>query len=149
MALGQDIERLMRVPLLSLMEPDALRLLAFAGDTRIVLAGDVLFRRGEPSEGGLLIMTGSVAMTDDIHDQGDAPDFGPGTLLGESALLRETTHGATAMARETATIFRLSRTVFLRVLEEHPVSAQRILVFLARRLHSNLLDDREHLEARG
>lgn len=137
MALSQDIDRLSRIPLLGLLEPDALRLLAFAGETRILAAGDILFYRDEPSDGGILIQSGSVAMTEAV-DRADNPYFGPGTLLGEAALLRETRHPATAVARETTTVFKLPRMVFLRVMEEHPESAQRALVFLAQRLNARL-----------
>ena len=48
MALDDDMTLLARQPLLSLMERDALRLLAFAAESRILRAGDVLFRAGEP-----------------------------------------------------------------------------------------------------
>ena len=53
MALDDDIALLARQPLLSLMERDALRLLAFAAESRILRAGDVLFRAGEPSDGAV------------------------------------------------------------------------------------------------
>lgn len=139
MALSQDIDRLSHIPLLGLLEPDALRLLAFAGETRILAAGDILFYRDEPSDGGVLIQSGSVAMTE-ARDRADNPYFGPGTLLGEAALLRETLHPATAVARETTTVFKLPRIVFLRVMEEHPESAQRALVFLAQRLNARLIE---------
>ncbi|MCW6507250.1 cyclic nucleotide-binding domain-containing protein [Lichenifustis flavocetrariae] len=136
MALGQDIERLAQIPLLRVMEPDALRLLAFAGETRIVLADTALFQQGEKSNGGYLVLSGSFL----LHDRdGQGPRFGPGTLLGEAALLRETVHERSAVAEETSTVFKVPRTTMLRVLEEHPVSAQRLLGFLAQRLNRALV----------
>jgi CRP-like cAMP-binding protein len=137
MALDQDIERLARVPLFALLEPDALRLLAFSGETRIVLADTVLFRRGEASDGGYLILSGSILLTDEAYD---TTRLGPGSLLGETALLREVVHRGSAVAEETATLFKLPRRSVLRVLEEHPASARRVLAFLARRLRGALPD---------
>ena len=58
MALDEDMALLARQPLLSLMDRDALRLLAFAAESRILRAGDVLFRAGEPSDGAVLVVSG-------------------------------------------------------------------------------------------
>ncbi len=135
MALDQDIERLAQVPLLQTLEPEALRLLAFSGETRIVLADTVLFQPGDPSDGGFLVLSGTVLVTDENYD---AISFGPGSLIGETALLRDVEHKGSAVAQETSTLIKLSRRAVLRVLEEHPVSAKRLLAFLARRLHSAL-----------
>ena len=63
MALDEDMALLARQPLLSLMERDALRLLAFAAESRILRAGDVLFRAGEPSDGAVLVVSGAIALT--------------------------------------------------------------------------------------
>ena len=135
MALDQDIERLAQVPLLKTLEPGALRLLAFAGETRIVPANAVLFRRGEASEGGFLVLSGTILLTDEAYD---AVRVGPGHLIGETALLRDVAYNQSAVAHETSTLFRLPRRAVLRVLEEHPDSARRMLAFLARRLHAAL-----------
>ena len=135
MALDQDIERLAQVPLLKTLAPDALRLLAFSGETRIVLAETVLFRRGEASEGGFLVLSGTILLTDEAYD---AVRVGPGNLIGETALLRDVPYTQSAVAQDTCTLFRLPRRAVLRVLEEHPESARRLLAFLARRLHAAL-----------
>jgi CRP-like cAMP-binding protein len=50
----------------------------------------------------------------------------PGTLLGESALLAETKRPATATARENAKVMRISRSMFVRMLEGYPDAAQRL-----------------------
>ena len=49
---------------------------------------------------------------------------GPGTLLGELALLTETSRPATAVAREPSTVIRISRSLFLKMLEGYPHAAQ-------------------------
>ena len=52
MTLDDDIDNLARIPLFSIFEPNALRMLALSTETRLLRAGDVLFRRGEMSDGG-------------------------------------------------------------------------------------------------
>ena len=58
---------------------------------------------------------------------------GPGTLLGESALLAETKRPATAVAREESTVLRISRAMFLKILEGYPDAAERLREVIAAR----------------
>ena len=136
MALAEDVARLAQVPLFRVMERDALRLLAFACETRIVLAGTTLFRRGTMSDGGYLVLSGAFQLRDAQNRQRTS---GPGTLLAETALLREAEHEQDATSAETATVFKVPRAAVLRALEEHPASAERMLAFYARRLHAALV----------
>ena len=53
MAVNSDIENLKSIPLFTAFEPGALQLLVFGAETRLLRAGDVLFRRGEASNGRL------------------------------------------------------------------------------------------------
>jgi CRP-like cAMP-binding protein len=54
-------------------------------------------------------------------------------LLGESALLAETTRPATATARESAMVLRISRAMFLKMLESYPDAAERLREIIAAR----------------
>ena len=87
MSLSDDIRNLTRIPLFAEFEPEALRLIAFAGETRILRAGDVLFRRGEVSDCGYIVLTGSIAL-DAAGDGSPAVQIvGPNALIGEIALI--------------------------------------------------------------
>ncbi|AMJ62149.1 cyclic nucleotide-binding domain-containing protein [Bosea sp. PAMC 26642] len=134
MALDDDIAILARQPLLGLMDRDALRLLAFAAESRIMRAGDILFRRGEASDGALLVISGAVALTSE--DDGRKADevVGPGSLLGELALFTSVERPVTAIAREPTQVMRLSRSVMRRVLGESPGSAEAIAAAVSERL---------------
>lgn len=135
MSLNDDIALLARQPLLGLMDRDALRLLAFAAETRSLRAGDVLFRRGEGSDGAFLVISGAVALK--REDDGRPADelVGPGALLGELALFTALERPVTAIAREPTQVMRLARSVMRRVLGESPDSAQAIAAAVAERLH--------------
>ena len=85
MALNDDIAFLARQPLLSLMDRDALRLVAFAAESRTLRAGDVLFRRGEGSDGAFLVVSGAVALSRDDDGRPAEEIAGPGALIGELA----------------------------------------------------------------
>jgi CRP-like cAMP-binding protein len=54
-------------------------------------------------------------------------------LLGEAALLAETRRPATATARQDAVVLRISRAMFLKMLESFPDAAQRLRELVASR----------------
>lgn len=134
MGLEDDVGKLARTATFAALEPDALRLVAFSAETRILRAGDILFRRGEPSNGGFVVLSGSIAL--DASDSGapTARIVRPPALIGELALLTETERPATAIAREPSSVLRISRQLFHRVLNEFPTSAQRLRRSLGARL---------------
>lgn len=134
MALDDDMALLARQPLLSLMDRDALRLLAFAAESRILRAGDVLFRAGEPSDGAVLVVSGAVALTEQDDGQPASEVVGPGAMIGELALFTSVPRQVTAIAREPTQVMRLQRSVMRRVLGESPDSAEAIAAAIGARL---------------
>ena len=133
MSLEDDMALLARVAMLAGMERDALRLLAFAAETRQLRAGDVLFRKGDVSDGGYVVASGAIAMIEDDASTADAIIWAGG-LIGEVALITETRRPATAIAREPTTVLRLSRAMFRRTMEEYPQLAQRLAADLRHRV---------------
>lgn len=134
MALDEDIDNLTRIPLFAIFEPDALRMLALSSETRVLRAGDVLFRRGENSDGGYILAAGSVALT--TQDDGRPPlhVLRPWALIGEMALLAPSRRPVTAQAREPTAVLKISRALFHRILEQHPLTAARVRDFFRDRL---------------
>ncbi len=131
MALQDDVRDIASIPTLRDLGPDALRLIAFSSEPRILRAGDVLFRRGDRSDGGFVVLYRAVVM-----DTGAGPPTsvrGP-ALLGDAALLVDTVRPATASAREPSSVLAVSRALFHRVLSEYPAGAVRLRRTLAARL---------------
>ena len=123
MALDDDIAVLSGAPLFNLLERDALRLVAFASENRTLRAGDMLFRKGDKSDGGYVVSRGAVAL--DARDDGSPAAFiaGPGSVIGQAALFARIERPATAIAREPTTVIRVSPSLMRRVLEEFPNAA--------------------------
>ena len=138
MALDDDIRKLARISFFRAMENDALRLIAFGAETKILRAGDVLFRRGDKSNAGFIVLNGAIAL--DEKGDGSPPSqvVRADALLGEVAMLVETEWPATAMAREPSTVLKISRDLFHRVLREYPQSAQHVRAAVADELRSFL-----------
>jgi len=134
MAVDSDIENLQRIPVFAAFEPEALRALAFRAETRVLRAGDILFRRGEASDGGLILVVGSIGL--ETHDDGRPADkiLRPWALLGEIALVANTTRPVSAIAREPSTVLKIPRPLFHYILEQHPLTAARVRQFFKSRL---------------
>jgi CRP-like cAMP-binding protein len=126
MGVEEIIGKLARIPAFAGIEPEALRLLAFSAETRILRAGDVLFRRDEISNDGFVVLVGSIAMDASGDGAVTARIVRPPALIGDLALLTQTRRPATAIAREPSTVLRISRLLFRRVLHEFPDSAERL-----------------------
>lgn len=132
MALEDDVRKLGNIPAFRKLEPEALRLIAFSAETRILRNGDVLFRAGDVAESGFVLLSGSVALQ--ARDGTRATLVTSPALIGETALLVETKRPATAVANAPSVILKISRTLFRRVLAEFPESAERLRTAAAKRL---------------
>jgi len=72
-----------------------------------------------------------------VRGKAEPLTVGPGTLLGELALLTETMRPVTATAVEPSTVIRIPRMLFLKMLEGYPEAALRLRdSFIARAEHS-------------
>lgn len=132
MSLESDIAALGKVPLFADLTRDQLRLLAFGADRRRLREGEFVFREAAHADAGFVILEGTVALT-----RGREPKirflgrYGPGTLLGEMALICETRRPANARTETPAELVRIPRQLFLRLLEEYPEFAAAIHARLA------------------
>ena len=130
MALHDTVRTLADVPTFRDLDPEALRLIAFSAEMRILRAGDVLFREGETSDCGYVLLSGTIAMA---FGQKAIVAKAP-LLIGDAALIAETVRPATATAREPSSVLKISRAMFRRVIAEYPDSAVRLRRTLADRL---------------
>ena len=132
MTIEDDIVFIERVPTLRPLGRDALRILAIGAESRYVHKGEVLFLAGEPADCGYVIQEGSFQLATTSKLAADVI-VGPGTLLGELAMMAETTRPVTATALEPSTVLRIPRPLFLKMLEGFPDEARRLRDVLSKR----------------
>jgi CRP-like cAMP-binding protein len=132
MTIEDDIALLERIPILRQLGASALRIIAIGAESYRVDAGQVLFSAGEAADDAYVVQRGSFNLEPDRVREADVI-AGPGSLLGESALLAETRRPATATAREDAIVLRISRAMFLKMLEGYPDAAHRLREVIAAR----------------
>jgi len=127
MTIEDDIAFLERVPSFSILGRDALRILAIGAENRYVHSGEVLFSAGDPADAGYVVQDGSFSLSTDALDaNASSTKVTRGALLGELALLTETTRPVTATAAEPSTVIRVPRSLFLKMLEGYPDAARRL-----------------------
>ena len=133
MSIEDDIALLSRVPSFNLLGMSAIQVLAIGAEQRDFEYGDELFHAGDVADSGFVVRSGSFrvaaeGMPDVIAD--------PACLIGELALLVQMDRPGTATALERSSVIRISRSLFLRVLESHPEAARRLRDDLAARTNS-------------
>jgi CRP-like cAMP-binding protein len=133
MTIEDDIAFLERIPALAVLGRDALRILAIGTENRYVHEGVTLFGEGEQADGAYVVQEGSFDLV--TRDNGAATVVGPGTLIGEVALISETRRPVSAVAREPSSVVRIPRQLFLKMLESEPDAAVRMRDALAARVN--------------
>ncbi len=140
MSLESDIAVLRNVSLFEDLSLDQLRLLAFGAEHRRLRRGEILFRADARADAGFVVASGEVGLFRSRRaGEVQVGTFGPGTVLGELALVTETRRPATARAQTDCDILRISRQIFRRMLEEYPE--------IAAELHARLADQLAEMTA--
>ena len=136
MAIEDDIAFFEKVPTLAVLGKQALRVLAIGAETRTLHSGAVLFYAGELADGGYIVQEGSLVLEPATPSGDNEYTVGPGTLLGELALLTDAVSPVTAIAREPTVLIRISRNLFRKMLEGYPAAALRLRDIMAERVDS-------------
>ena len=123
MSIDDDVALLERVPTLRLLGNAPLRMLEIGSEQRDFVRGDVLFNRGDDADAGFVVQRGAFRVEDGAGAEMIA---GPGTLIGELALVVPMKRPSTAIALEHSSVIRVARSLFQRVLESDPEAARRL-----------------------
>lgn len=133
--------------------PAALATLVKAAVPLVYRPGSFLFRQGEPAAHVFVITAGEVAIisparggAEQVHNV-----LGPGTLLGELALLTDGRRTAGARAASRTVAWAIGREVFWEFLEATPSAPLALLRLVAERLAAReaLIDDLLSLDVKG
>ncbi len=135
MALDDDIRILGTVGLFESFSPEQLRLLAFGAERLVLRAGRELFREGQSADCAYIIVSGAITLFRE-SDEGRVTirPVGPGAILGEMALIAQTTRLTGAVADVETEVIRISRSIFRRILEEYPEAAASLHAHISRNL---------------
>jgi CRP-like cAMP-binding protein len=125
MSIDDDVALLERVPTLRLLGNAALRVLAIGSELQDFSRGTELFRVGDNADCGYVVQRGALRIS--LDDGSDHEVIaGPGTLVGELALMVAMPRPSSAVALDHTTVIRISRSLFQRVLDSDPDAALRL-----------------------
>lgn len=134
MALDDDIRILSGVSLFDGFTQEQLRLLAFGAESLRLPAGRELYEEGASADSAYVVVRGRIALY--RERDGERAVVGhaeAGAMLGELALIADTTRLTSAQAEADTDFLRLNRKLFHRILEEYPD--------LALMLHDRIVDE--------
>jgi predicted acylesterase/phospholipase RssA len=128
---------LRHAPMLAGLPAAARSLLEASAEEVRLLAGDWLFRRGQPSSGLYVVLSGRVEVVLEEPDPVVIRVLGAGSTLGELSLLTGSTHSASVRARRDSEILRLRADDFLALLESEPALTRALLALLGTQLQAS------------
>ncbi|MFN0250268.1 MAG: cyclic nucleotide-binding domain-containing protein [Kofleriaceae bacterium] len=96
--------------------------------------GSVLFREGDPGDALYVIVEGEVSVQAEGPPRVEMARLGPGTFIGEVALLTDQVRSATVTAVQTSELLRIDRHTLSRVLANHGDVLRALLRFVRDRL---------------
>jgi CRP-like cAMP-binding protein len=123
------------MPLFTHCTERELRIVAQATNPRTFPAGAVLFEEGQPGNEVFLVISGLV----DVVKGGKViAQLGPGSTLGEMAMLDEPVRSAMARTLDQTELMVITRQSFFAMLRANPMLAVKILWNLNLRLSASL-----------
>jgi CRP-like cAMP-binding protein len=135
MMLKDEVQTLRQVPLFSRVAPAKLKLLAFASDRVSYRAGEVLFYQGDPGDAAYVILAGKAdVLNESPNGQIKVAELDFNTIVGEIAILCNTSRTATVKASMPLEALRIRKDDFMKLLADYPEMTIEIMRVLADRL---------------
>ena len=133
-----DPEELRHVPLFELLDDDEAQILAAQIEVKRFAPRQRIFKAGDPSGHGYMLMSGKVRVTttDEDHQDVLVDEPGHGDFFGFASLLQQTDHLTTAMATEETTCLEVGRDDIAELLKRRPMAGLDMLTVQARHFHT-------------
>ena len=127
----ERVEVLSRVPLFECFDPADLRRVVDMSDEVQVAAGTVVVDQGDPGTHCYVIVDGTAS----VYVRGEfVASSGPGSLVGEMALVDHRPRTATVVADTDLDLLRFDSHAFTVLLDEMPKASEYIMTALRARL---------------
>ena len=128
--LAPEVEALRKVRFFEDLTPEDLDRMARIGERRRFEPGEALFTKGEEGKALFVIMDG----TAEVEVGGRTHELGPGSFIGEMALVSGTRRSATVTAKDPVEAMLIQATYFKPFLIKNPSVAVAVLEGVIERL---------------
>jgi CRP-like cAMP-binding protein len=139
-SIDDDIAVLEQVPMLRALGRAALRLIALGAESREVQPDEILFRPGDRVDCAYVVQAGSFRLSTNPAQPGKVIEVGPGTMLGEFALVSDNAQPLCATAQGPCTVIRISRSMFRKILEDDANAALRLHDYVSHRARQSIAE---------
>lgn len=117
---------------------------------QLARAGEVVIREGETrhSDFMALLLDGEVTVESSVaaaHDSMVVSVLGPGSLIGDMAIIDGAPRSATCTAATDLALAVLTRDALTRLIDDHPAVAARLLLAVAKRMADHLRETNRKL----
>ena len=117
---------------------------------QLARAGEVVIREGETrySDFMALLLDGEVTVESSVaaaHDSMVVSVLGPGSLIGDMAIIDGAPRSATCTAATDLALAVLKRDALTRLIDDHPAVAARLLLAVAKRMADHLRETNRKL----
>ena len=137
MSLREEVELLQRIPLFANVEASKLKLLAFTSERIAFESGQVLFRQGDAGDAAYIIIEGEAeVLVNGASGPIQVAVLGRNAIVGEIAILCDVPRTATIRALQRLVCLRISKDLFLRLINEFPQIAVAVVRELASRVEA-------------
>lgn len=134
MAINDDIVLLKKFNFFNKMTAEQLQLLVFGAERQSFASGKMIFKEGEPAESAYIILSGTVHLYRQNNLVQPIHIINSYALLDELTLITEINHHFTAIVQSDCKVLQVSRTVFLRLINEFPEITQYIYDYVCERI---------------
>jgi CRP-like cAMP-binding protein len=134
MAIDALVKPLLRVALFQGLKPLQITEIARLADRIIYRPGEFIIREREPGDAAILIVSGEAVRVRGPELQMPAEPVPEGALIGEMAMLIETEHTSTVVARTAVRALRITRESIHAQMKEDPFLANHFLSRISSRL---------------
>ena len=116
------------------LAPAQLKALALEAEAVSFKRGDTLIKAYQEGDGAFLIGSGSVIEQPEAGDSDPVQEFGTGTMIGEMAMLVETLHSATIVARTNVRALKFRRETLHDLMLKDPALSEHFVGKMQQRL---------------
>lgn len=129
-------EPLRRVALFQGLQSAQISEIARRAERVVFNPGDIIIEEGVAGEAAYVIVSGKAARKTGPITNDPAETIGPGTLVGEMAMLVETSYSSTVVCQESVRALKITRTGLLAQMSSDLALADHMVDKLASRLRS-------------
>lgn len=136
MALDALVKPLLPISIFRGLKPLQITEIARRAERIIYRPGDTIIEEDTVGDAAVLIVSGDAVRVAGPEISGTPEPIAPGSLVGEMAMLVESMHSSTVVARGNVRALRITRTEMLQQMHEDPSLAEHFFERITGRLRS-------------